>query len=66
MAFTVTVGACQGCGACVLTCPARAIRAAPGAPLVLIDRCTGCGECEEVCPVNAIAFTRQPAREGTA
>ncbi len=57
--ITVTV-ACRGCGACLLTCPERAIRPAarPGAgPLaVLADRCTGCGECVEICPADAIAF----------
>ncbi len=55
--------ACQGCGACLLTCPERAIRparaVAPGAgPLaVLAARCTGCGECVEICPADAIEFT---------
>ncbi len=54
--------ACQGCGACLLTCPERAIRPAddtvPGAgPLaVLTSRCTGCGECVEICPVDAVGF----------
>jgi electron transport complex protein RnfB len=55
--------ACRGCGACLLTCPERAIRPAvrdtPGAgPLTVLEyRCTGCGECIEVCPVDAIEFT---------
>jgi Pyruvate/2-oxoacid:ferredoxin oxidoreductase delta subunit len=54
-------GRCQGCGACLLTCPERAIRphagwaALDGIPLhVLGDLCTGCGDCLEVCPVDAI------------
>lgn len=55
MAATVIIGACQGCGACVLTCPERALTAAAGAPRLLAGRCTGCGECIEVCPVDAIA-----------
>ena len=52
--------ACRGCGACLLTCPERAIRpavpAAAGAgPLTVIAaQCTGCGECAEVCPADAI------------
>ena len=63
--FTVTV-ACAGCGACLVTCPERAIRVAdvprraegsrptPGRPpLVVLDACTGCGECAEVCPAEA-------------
>lgn len=57
---------CQGCGACLLTCPEHAIRpqrltpmAMPhhprGRPLLVLDElCTGCGECIEVCPVDAI------------
>ncbi|HUK72671.1 MAG TPA: 4Fe-4S dicluster domain-containing protein [Streptosporangiaceae bacterium] len=55
--------ACQGCGACLLTCPERAIRpvrdAIPGAgPLAVLEtRCTGCGECVEICPADAIEFT---------
>lgn len=57
------VRACQGCGACLLTCPEHAIRPrgsdrddfSEAATLtVLADRCTGCGECVEVCPVDAI------------
>jgi electron transport complex protein RnfB len=55
--FLVT-DACAGCGACLRTCPERALRpAAPGAAgplLTLADRCTGCGECAEICPVDAI------------
>jgi electron transport complex protein RnfB len=53
VAYLIT--ACQGCGACLLTCPEHAIR--PGedtALVVLADRCSDCGECVEVCPVDAI------------
>ena len=54
--FAVTE-ACAGCGACLKTCPEKAIRPAPmdyGAPLlVLEDSCSGCAECAEVCPVSA-------------
>lgn len=48
------IGACQGCGACLLTCPAHAIRPHGGELRVRADLCTGCGECVEVCPVDAI------------
>jgi NAD-dependent dihydropyrimidine dehydrogenase PreA subunit len=54
--FAVT-DACAGCGACIKTCPERAIRpAAEGYPsplVVLEDCCTACAECAEVCPVSA-------------
>ncbi len=61
----VTVGACRGCGACLLTCPEHAIRPAarPDARLadpplqVLGERCTGCGECIEICPADALSLT---------
>ncbi|TCJ13631.1 4Fe-4S dicluster domain-containing protein [Rubrobacter taiwanensis] len=48
---------CAGCGACLITCPERAIRPAPEdhpAPLVVLEeRCTACAECAEVCPAGA-------------
>jgi len=65
----VVVGSCQGCGACLLTCPERALRPVgpgPGAgrrPAALVvdaARCTGCGECVEVCPVGAVSFATGP------
>jgi len=55
------IDGCQGCGACLLTCPETAIRPQGGSLLVLDDRCTGCGECLEVCPVDAISW-----RDGAA
>ncbi|WP_205801636.1 DUF362 domain-containing protein [Micromonospora thermarum] len=53
----VTVDACQGCGACLLTCPTHAIRPVAGGLVVRADRCTGCLECLEICPVDAIRVT---------
>ncbi len=50
----VTIGACQGCGACVLTCPTAAIRPYGGRLRVSDELCTRCGECVEVCPVDVI------------
>jgi electron transport complex protein RnfB len=49
---------CTGCGACLRTCPERALRpvAVPGASLLLVTgACTGCLECVEVCPADAIS-----------
>ena len=52
MTYLVT-DACTACGACLLTCPERAI--VPSIPLqVRADRCTACGECVEVCPADAL------------
>ena len=57
MSVFLATARCLGCGACLPTCPERALRpAASGepAPLVtLLDRCTGCGECMEICPADA-------------
>jgi electron transport complex protein RnfB len=50
----VVAQACQGCGACLVTCPEHALRAAAPAPVLVAARCTGCLECVEVCPVDAI------------
>ena len=54
--FAVT-DACAGCGACIKTCPEKAIQPASrgcSSPLVVLeDLCTACAECAEVCPVSA-------------
>ncbi|MEU8011464.1 4Fe-4S binding protein [Micromonospora parva] len=50
----VTIDACQGCGACLRTCPTHAITPVAGGLTVRADRCTGCLECLEICPVDAI------------
>jgi len=54
--FAVT-NTCAGCGACIKTCPEKAIIPASKGHLsplmVLEDRCTACAECAEVCPVSA-------------
>ena len=45
---------CQGCGACLLTCPEHAIRP-HGRPLLVVrELCSGCLECIEICPADAI------------
>ncbi|MGH8903283.1 MAG: 4Fe-4S binding protein [Egibacteraceae bacterium] len=55
--FEVTA-ACVGCGACLRTCPERAIRVRHGR-LVVLPTCTACGECAEVCPVDACVEVRR-------
>jgi len=53
--MTVTVTeACTACGACLITCPERALHAAPQRPDVIDERCTTCLACIEVCPRDAI------------
>lgn len=59
MMITVVFAGCQGCGACLLTCPSHAIRPDGDQLYVLDARCTGCGECVEVCPVDAITLHEQ-------
>ncbi|MFO7752893.1 MAG: [Fe-Fe] hydrogenase large subunit C-terminal domain-containing protein [Desulfobacteraceae bacterium] len=47
-------GNCTGCGACVKSCPTRAIRIKNGKSILLTDSCIGCGECIRVCPQGCI------------
>ena len=46
---------CTGCGLCLVTCPERALVAAPRRPIVVLERCTTCMACIEVCPSDAIS-----------
>jgi Pyruvate/2-oxoacid:ferredoxin oxidoreductase delta subunit len=64
--MVAVIGACQGCGACLLTCPEHAIRPLGGALLVCAERCSGCGECVEVCPVDAIDLVAERGINGGA
>ena len=47
---------CTACGACLLTCPTKALRVAPRRPSLIDMRCTGCLECLEICPAGAIGI----------
>jgi NAD-dependent dihydropyrimidine dehydrogenase PreA subunit len=49
---------CSGCGSCLTTCPAGALRPARRHPALDPLRCTGCLACIEVCPVDAITEWR--------
>ncbi len=45
---------CTACGACIVTCPERALLPAPGRPVVVAALCTSCGECIEICPRGSL------------
>jgi precorrin-8X/cobalt-precorrin-8 methylmutase len=53
--MTVAIGtSCTACGACIVTCPTRALSPARLRPAVDDHRCIDCLACLEVCPVDAI------------
>lgn len=52
---------CTACGACLATCPERALRRAPKRPLVVDAACTACWACIEMCPAGAIVSALAPA-----
>jgi electron transport complex protein RnfB len=53
---TVTIDSrCTACGVCLITCPEKALLAAPRRPMVVHQRCTSCLACIEVCPAGAIS-----------
>lgn len=53
--MTLIIGStCTACGACIVTCPERALRRAPRRPELLVKRCTNCLACIEICPTDAI------------
>jgi Pyruvate/2-oxoacid:ferredoxin oxidoreductase delta subunit len=51
---------CTACGACLSTCPERALLPAARRPVVVEARCSGCGECVEICPRGAITDVSIP------
>ncbi len=61
--FTVVVDeGCTACGACLVTCPERALLAAPKRPATIDSRCTGCLACIEICPRDALTVDPVPQR----
>ena len=52
---TVDKRICIKCGACVDTCPRKAIHRERGQfPMIDASECIGCGRCKKVCPAKAI------------
>jgi electron transport complex protein RnfB len=58
-ALVIMTAVCVGCGACLRTCPERAIRVGAAGRLVVLGGCTGCGECIEICPADACVEVRR-------
>ena len=44
---------CQGCYACVRSCPAKAIKVKEGIARVIDERCVACGYCINICAAGA-------------
>jgi formate hydrogenlyase subunit 6/NADH:ubiquinone oxidoreductase subunit I len=51
----IDVELCIGCGACVNTCPAKAIHIEDGKAKITITNCKKCKACVNTCPVGAIS-----------
>ena len=51
---------CTACGACLITCPERALLAAPKRPATVDQLCSGCLACIEICPRDAITVEIAP------
>jgi ferredoxin len=54
MAAVVKPEICEGCGACVDTCPSGAIELKDGKAVVDAELCGDCGACVDACPTQAI------------
>ena len=47
---------CDGCGVCIVRCPAQILGLINGKAAYLQSLCEECGICAEVCPVGGIDF----------
>jgi ferredoxin len=52
----INVFRCDGCGVCVLRCPAQIMGLVNGKAAYLQMLCEECGICAEVCPTGGILF----------
>jgi heterodisulfide reductase subunit A len=57
---------CNGCNACVPTCPTNAISMEDGKAKINPFLCTGCGACIPLCPQEAIDFKNATTKQITA
>jgi len=56
MKIKVDLEKCDGCGACIETCPYNFRRVVDGKSTVDPNQCIGCGRCVAVCPNGAISL----------
>lgn len=47
----VLSGLCIGCGACIVSCPTRALHMIEKRPDLIVEKCIRCGTCCSRCPV---------------
>lgn len=62
MTILIEKGKCEGCGACLDTCPFGAIELQAGVATIT-DNCTQCGSCEESCTFGAITRSELASKE---
>ena len=56
MAVNVDLGKCNGCGACVESCPSEALQVEGEKICVDEDACVDCGVCVDECPTEALSM----------
>ncbi len=66
--ITVNRESCNGCGACVSSCPFGAIAIVDSLAVIDLDKCTFCGACVDACGFEAIKIVKEeikPAKDLT-